>query len=245
MSCNFPRVFFLSGTDTGLGKTVLSGILAHGLGAHYWKPIQSGIETSSENPGGTDSSWMELCGIEKHRIIPERYVFNQPLSPHLSSKLDGQRIDLAELEIPAPQDYGYEHLIIEGAGGLLVPLNENDKLIDLIKKWNVPVLLAARSALGTINHTLLSLEALSARQIPVLGVVMMGPSNGENRKAIEKFGNVEVLAEIPILQDFKSSTLLNCFTEQFGRGKCRHENERAENLASVYADANCRSTAKG
>ena len=236
----FPKVFFVAGTDTGVGKTVVSAILAHALSAHYWKPIQSGIEADSSNPGGTDSKWILQSGIPAERVPSETYVFNQPLSPHLSSRLEGKTIDLSEIKIPRIEQFS--HLIVEGAGGLLVPLNDDTKIIDLIAALKIPVLLVARSALGTINHTLLSLEALRARQIPELGVIMTGKPNYENRRAIEKFGKTTVLAEVPPLPDFSKATLLNCFNEQFLQGKREHENERKQDMASVHTDAYCGSS---
>jgi len=226
----FPKAFFLTGTDTDVGKTVVSAVLSLGLSAHYWKPVQSGQPK--------DSDFMEAAGLPREMIFPERYCFSQPLSPHLAARIDSQSIELSDFSLPDLAEV--KHLVVEGAGGLLVPLNERDKVIDLIKSLALPVVLVARSALGTINHTLLSLEALRKRDIDVFGVIMTGLPNRENRLAIERFGDVAVLAEIPILPDFKAETLARCFADCFDKGVRRHADSSTKDLASVYADANSR-----
>lgn len=234
---NFPKAFFVTGTDTGVGKTVVSAILTLGLQAHYWKPIQSGTAAESANNTVvfTDSDFIASVGVRHSYIIPERHVFSQPLSPHLAARLDGQSISLNDFLMPDCSEM--KHLIVEGAGGLLVPLNENDKVIDLIFHLKLPVLLVARSGLGTINHTLLSLSALRARGIEILGVVMNGEANAENRKAIEQFGNVNVLAEIPPLPNFERDTLKNCFSTHVDRGTASNAPATQYDLASVHTDA--------
>lgn len=206
----FPKAFFVTGTDTDVGKTIVSAILAHGLDAHYWKPVQSGLEPQS------DSDRMRELGLADERIFPETHVFTQPLSPHLAARIDAKSISLEDFCLPALDKC--KHLLIEGAGGLLVPLNEKDKVIDLIEKLQLPVLLVARTALGTINHTLLSLEALRARQIPIIGVIMSGEPNEENRLAIEEHGKVQVIAQIPLLPDLKKENLIACFKRHFKKG---------------------------
>lgn len=244
MAFEFPKVFFVSGTDTGVGKTVLSAMLCLGLEAHYWKPIQSGgkdIKGCLQDLNGadpddfTDSSFMRLAGISPENILPERFRLSQPLSPHLSARLDGINISISDFALP--DITSMKHLIIEGAGGLLVPINERELIVDLIAQFDLPVLLAARSGLGTINHTLLSLSALKARKLKTLGVVMIGPSNEENRKAIEQFGSVKVIAQIPILETINRDTLTRCFHEHFSPGESKHETRQADNLAPVHADA--------
>jgi dethiobiotin synthetase len=208
MSSDFPPTLFVTGTDTAVGKTVVSAILVAGLAGEYWKPIQSGAEA------GTDTAWLkEKTGLPDAAFHPETYLLSPFLSPHAAAARQGVRIDLAAIRTPARRQAS--HLIIEGAGGILVPLNETETMADLIVQLHVPVLLVARSTLGTINHTLLSLEKLRHIGADVLGVVMNGPKDEENRKAIETFGDVCVCAEIEPIPEisFKSlsETFYNCF----------------------------------
>lgn len=212
--------FFISGTDTGIGKTLISAMLLMATRGRYWKPVQSGIE------GGTDTETVrKLTLLDDAHFERESYKLEKPLSPHLSSRLENIRIDIGRIisdfdDIKARNDIHIRSdsikynvltpnlLIIEGAGGLLVPLNESDLIIDLIIKLGFPVILVSRSTLGTINHTLLSLEALYARNIPVAGVIMSGPENTENKKAIETYGRVKVLAGIPVLENMVKEDLM-------------------------------------
>jgi dethiobiotin synthetase len=194
----------ISGTDTNVGKTVLSALLMSALPEYsYWKPVQSGTL------GGADSQTvLSLSGCSTDRIIPEAYIFSQPFSPHLASRLDGTTVDLSKLSLPRSSN-----LIIEGAGGLLVPLNDDLLFIDHFKTWNVPVLLACRSSLGTINHTLLSIEALRRREIPLLGCVLIGEPNPENERAIERFSDVKILGRIPPIASFTPDELRRTFDQ--------------------------------
>ena len=190
---------FVTGTDTDIGKTVVSAWAMLHFGAHYWKPVQSGLE------GETDEEAVRrLTGADDRYFLPSVYQLPEPLSPHESARRAGVRIEMdrfepAELEGP---------LIIEGAGGLMVPLNEQALVIDLIKQLGATALLVSRSTLGTINHTLLSLKALRDREIPILGVVMSGPIMPHNKEAIESYGMVRVLAEIPPLEPLTREALL-------------------------------------
>jgi dethiobiotin synthetase len=198
------KSIIISGTDTGVGKTMLSAMLMASLSEYYyWKPIQSGTVD------GTDSETVRaLSGCAQERILAEAYVFSQPLSPHLAASIDGKTIEPEQLRFPTSKP-----LIIEGAGGLLVPLTENILFIDMFKRWNLPVLLACRSGLGTINHTLLSIEALRNRDIPLLGCVLIGAINPENEKAIELYGKTKVLGRIPIITSFTVETLRSTFNQ--------------------------------
>lgn len=193
---------FISGTDTSVGKTVVSAILCLKLGWKYWKPIQSG--TIQE----TDSDWVSKR-IGAQNIIPEIYRLQKPLSPHLAAQLENITIDEG-LILDASKHL--DHTIIEGAGGLLVPINNDVLMIDLIQKLQIPLILAARSGLGTINHTLLSLEAIRKRSIPFMGVLMIGEKNLENRKAIESYGKAPVLGEVPFLADLERQSIQNAGT---------------------------------
>ena len=193
-----PQGIFVTGTDTDIGKTVVSTLLTLGLGGSYWKPIQSGFSKIG-NEEQSDSSFVQSF-LEDRSVIPESYKLSRPLSPHLAAKLDGTQIDLEQIYLPAKDIQG--PLIVEGAGGVLVPINDHLMIIDLIKKFNFPTLVVARSSLGTINHTLLTLASLRSRGISILGVAMVGEKNTENKKAIEKFGKTPVLFEIAKIKNF-------------------------------------------
>ena len=205
-----PRRFFVTGTDTGIGKTVVSALLCAALDALYWKPIQTGTRE------GTDrETVMSLAEIPASRTIPESYKFAPPVSPHLAARLAGAKIDLRKIRLPRlPKN---TNLIAEGAGGALVPINETQLMTDLMKQLKLPLVLVSRTALGTINHTLLSLAALRAKKLRVAGVVMVGRSNMENRKAIEKYGDIGVIGFVPPLSKINRATLLKIFRAHFDR----------------------------
>ena len=208
----FPKSFFITGTDTGVGKTLISAILMMGLSATYWKPIQSGTEES------TDTDWLrQAAGLPDTYFIPEAYRLSKPLSPHAAALIDGVRIELSTFSLP--QAAKFSHLIVEGAGGVMVPINERQYMVDLMKKLNIPVLLVARTGLGTINHTLLSLQCLRQNDLDVMGVVMNGPKNKSNCEAIEFYGGIKVVAQIDILSEITHQTLLWSFSEFSGHHK--------------------------
>ena len=193
-----PLQFVVCGTDTDVGKTVVSALLVQGLGAHYWKPVQSGLEG-----GGDTGRVQQLLGLPPERVWPEAYRLTAPVSPHWAAERDGLTIDPARLALPAWDG----PLVVETAGGLLVPLRRDWLQIDQIAAWGLPVLLVARSGLGTLNHTLLSLEALRQRSIPVLGLVLNGPLHPDNPRTLEAFGGVPVLAQLPPLEPLTASAL--------------------------------------
>jgi malonyl-CoA O-methyltransferase len=186
-----PAGVFVTGTDTGIGKTLVSAILARAWNADYWKPVQTGV---SEEPGDTGTVAL-LAQLPPERVHLPAYVLQAPLSPWAAATLEDTVVDATTIVPPATT----APLIVEGAGGLYVPIDDTHMMIDLIARLDMPVVLAARSGLGTINHTLLSVEALKRRGIPILGVVMSGPLSAGNKEAIERFGGVRVLAEIPPL----------------------------------------------
>jgi dethiobiotin synthase len=191
--------FFVTGTDTDVGKTLVSAWLMTHLDAAYWKPVQAGTEPE------TDSMTVRrLAEVSADRILPEAYVLSEAMAPHEAARRAGISIDMAKLKLPATDRL----LVVEGAGGLLVPLNDTDYVIDLAGQLELPILLVARSTLGTINHTLLSIEALRRRDLPLAGVVVNGPETPHNRTAIERYGEVSVIAEIPWLPDVTRATLL-------------------------------------
>ncbi len=207
MAKEFPEAFFVTGTDTGIGKTVVSAILVAGLKATYWKPIQSGLEEE------TDTAFVrQVTGLGTQHFVPEQFRLTEPLSPHASAAIDGISIALDKFSLP---EFSTGHLVVEGAGGLMVPLNGEEMIIDLIRHLDLPALLVARSELGTLNHTFLSLEALRSRNIPILGVIMNGPKNESNREAIEKYGEVEVLAEVEPLAEINANVLERTFNTFF------------------------------
>lgn len=186
---SFPGRLFVTGTDTGVGKTVVCAALAAGLGAAYWKPVQSGVEEI------TDTEWIRRhTGLPDDHFFPETYRLSKPLSPHAAASRDGIRIELSRFVLPhhAP----FPHLIVEGAGGVMVPLNDRHLMIDLIKHLEIPVLVVARSSLGTINHTLMTLNLLRQYGIDIWGAVLNGPPNAINREAVVHYGRVRVIGEI-------------------------------------------------
>lgn len=203
---DLPHGIFITGTDTGVGKTVVSAILQAGLRGIYWKPIQSGLEQM------TDTEWIrKITGLPEHHFLPETLRLKRPLSPHASAEAEGIHIELDTFQLPETKEY----LIVEGAGGIMVPLNERHFMLDLMKRLGLPILLVARSALGTINHTLLSLEKLRREGLEVFGVVMNGPKNPVNRKAIEYYGKVKVCVEIEPLPSINPKTLRETFKTKF------------------------------
>jgi dethiobiotin synthetase len=185
------------GTDTDVGKTVVSALVVQGLVAHYWKPVQSGLE------GPTDSDRVRaLIALPANRLLPEAYRLTAPVSPHWAAERDGVNIDPERLALPPVSP-----LVVETAGGLLVPLRRDLLQIEQIARWKLPVLLVARSGLGTLNHTLLSLEALRARAIPVLGLVLNGPAHADNPGTLEQLGGAPVLLELPPLPRLDAAAL--------------------------------------
>jgi dethiobiotin synthase len=190
--------FFVTGTDTDVGKTLVSAWLLTHLDASYWKPVQAGVLPE------TDSARVRrMAEVSPERILPEAYLLTEPIAPHEAARRAGIEIQMAKLVPPATDGL----LVIEGAGGLLVPLTDKAYMVDLATELHLPLILVARSTLGTINHTLLSLEAIRRRGLHLAGVVINGPETPHNRAAIEHYGQVEVIAEIPWLDVVNRSTL--------------------------------------
>jgi dethiobiotin synthetase len=200
--------YFVTGTDTNVGKTVLSALLVVALDAVYWKPVQTGA-----NEGKDRDSVRRWTEAAEDRFPAERYCFDPPVSPHLAAQEAGVRISLDAFEFPAaPSDRKW---IVEGAGGVMVPLNERGLMRDLMRQVGFPVVVAARTALGTINHTLLTLSALREAHLPICGVALIGEENVENRRAIEHYGNTRVLGHIPILKEIHRAALLDVYEKRF------------------------------
>lgn len=200
-----PR-YVVSGTDTGIGKTVFAAALTDALGGYYWKPVQAGLDEE------TDSETVARLGrIPRQRIVPEVHRLSTPASPHLSAGIDGVAIDPVRLVPPVTEGA----LVIEGSGGLLVPLSEQVVFADIFARWQIPVILCARTSLGTINHTLLSLEALRHRAIPVHGIAFIGEENQETQRIITKLGSTRSLGRLPRLGNVSADAVRDAFRENF------------------------------
>ncbi len=203
------KSFIITGTDTGIGKTVFSAALVRVLDGNYWKPIQSGIE------GVVDTKTVQnLTGFPDERFLPESYVLTQPLSPHRAAELDDIEIDMSRINIPVSE----RPLVIEGAGGLMVPVTRKNLQVNMFKRWNLPIILCARTGLGTINHTLLSLEAMWARGMNVHGIAFIGEENTDNMETIAQLSGTRVLGRLPILAELNEANLHKAFTESFRVG---------------------------
>ena len=202
--------FFVTGTDTGVGKTIASALLCAALDAAYWKPVQTGSRE------GTDRETVrQFACLSPDDEFPESYCLPEPVSPHLAAEWNGIRIRLDAIHAPAVSEEKW--LIAEGAGGVMVPLNDSEFMLDLMKRLGFPVVLVARTALGTINHTLLSLAALRSKEIPVAGVILNGEENRDNRAALERFGQVPTLGWIPPLPQVSRQALRRVFDANFDK----------------------------
>ncbi|MGV2099941.1 dethiobiotin synthase [Rhizobium sp. 21-4511-3d] len=200
------RYFVVTGTDTGIGKTVFSAALAGALDGYYWKPVQSGLDEE------TDSETVRrLSGLSAERIFPEAWRLQTPVSPHLSAEIDGVAIDPDALRLPEAD----RPLVVEGAGGLLVPLTRQSTYIDVFARWGRPVILCARTGLGTINHTLLSVEALRQRRIPIAGIAFIGEERSDTQAIIAEMSGVPVLGRLPMLDLLTPENLRRAFRDHF------------------------------
>jgi len=199
----------VTATDTDVGKTVFSAGLVRALDGYYWKPIQAGTE------GGTDSDTVRrLSGLSADRILPEAYRLATPASPHHAAAIDNVAIDPARLA-PPPCD---RRLVIEGAGGLLVPLAGGLLLADIFAQWRFETIVVARTALGTINHSLLTIEALRARGIPILGIAFVGDPQEDSERTIAAIGGVRRLGRLPRLDRLDPPGLAAAFGAAFAPG---------------------------
>ncbi len=196
------RRIVVTGTDTDIGKTVFAVALARALGASYWKPVQAGIED------GGDAATAARQGLS---TLPEAYRLTTPCSPHRAAEIDDIAIDPARLAIPGVDG----PLVVEGAGGVLVPITRDLLFADLFARWGEPVVLVARTALGTINHSLLSIEALRARGVPILGIAFVGDAVEDSEATIARIGDVRRLGRLPRLDQITPETLDAAFTTHF------------------------------
>ncbi len=203
------KKFFITGTDTGVGKTLVSAILTAVMEASYWKPIQSGVadEISEEE------KVKNLIHLDEKKIIDPVYTLQASLSPDQAADLEQIKIDLDKINLPNNQD----GLIVEGAGGVFVPINTTQSMLDVMQKFQLPIIIVARGTLGTINHTLLTIEALRKRNLFIHGVVFSGELNVKNRKTIETWGQVVTLFHVPyfpqINREIVAEWLLNYAAE--------------------------------
>ncbi len=200
------RTFVITGTDTNIGKTVFSAALADALNAYYWKPVQSGLEEATDS-----QTVVQLARLSPLKIIPETWRLKTPASPHLSAQIDGVEIDTDALEVPSVD----APLVIEGAGGLHVPLTRRTTFIDVFARWQKPIILCAGTGLGTINHTLLSLEALNRRNIAVHGIAFIGDPQPDTEQIIPELSGVRRLGRLPRLATLDPETLRSAFQAHF------------------------------
>jgi dethiobiotin synthetase len=199
----------VTGTDTDVGKTVFAAALVAALNGYYWKPVQAGCEPE------TDAATVRrLAGLPAERVLPEVYRLRTPASPHLAAERDGIELDVERLaRLPATPGGGA--LVIEGAGGLLVPLTRSCLQIDLFARWGLPVVLVASTRLGTINHSMLSIEALKQRRVPLLGIAFTGAENADSERTIAEMGRVHRLGRLPQLDPLDARSLHQAFADNF------------------------------
>ncbi|MDB6178756.1 ATP-dependent dethiobiotin synthetase BioD [Paracoccus sp. Z330] len=221
--------FVITGTGTDIGKTVFAAGLCGLIGARYWKPVQTGLAQNLPNlaadgrghqvapsaagqpylpPNGTDSA--EVARLSGQAVFPESYLLREPLSPHRAAELDGVTIDPADLVPPDWQD-----LVIEGAGGVLVPITRDLLYADLFATWQIPVVLVCSTGLGTISHSLTAVESLRARNVALHGLAFVGDDNADNIATIAELAKVRVLGRLPQLPQLDRHSLAAAMHEQF------------------------------
>jgi dethiobiotin synthetase len=191
---------FITGIGTGIGKTVVSAIFVEKLRADYWKPIQSGDLYASDS-----LTVKSLISNTESFIHPEVYRLSQPFSPHKSAAIDGITIDPEKIILPATDNT----LIIEGAGGLMVPLSGRFLMIDLIKRLNAGVILVSQHYLGSINHTLLSIYALRQNNIPIKGIIFNGVNDSYSEEYILEYSSLKLLGHIPEYDVIDNKTIID------------------------------------
>jgi dethiobiotin synthetase len=195
----------VTGTDTDIGKTVFAAGLTAAIGARYWKPVQAGLAD------GSDAASVVTLGVPADHVLPEAYRLTTPCSPHLAAEIDGVTIDPDLLTLPQVDG----PLVVEGAGGVMVPVTRELIFADLFARWGKPVVLVARTGLGTINHSLLSIEALRSRGVPILGIAFVGDAVEDSEATIATIGKVRRLGRLPRLAPLNAATLAEAFAENF------------------------------
>jgi len=196
--------YIIAGIGTEIGKTVVSAILTKALNASYWKPVQSG-----NREDGDAYHVRKWVNNENLTIFPSTYELSQPLSPHTAAEIDGVEIDLEKFQLPQSETA----LIIELAGGIMVPLNSKQTNLDLIKKFKLPIILVSKNYLGSINHTLLTFELLKAHHIPIKGIIFNGPSNPTGEAFIENHTRLPILLRIK-QEEIIHPEIINQYAEQ-------------------------------
>ena len=208
-----PRTYFISGTDTNVGKTIVSAVLATKLEAHYFKPIQCGL-----NKMNLKDSEVVKSLSNKAKILNELYFLKKPLSPFVAAKQEKKKIDVNKI-LQFVKNFKTKKLVIEGAGGLNVPINSNYLMSDLCQKLNTPLILVSRTKLGTINHTLMSLEVIKKKKINLLGIIFFGKKELETIETIKFFGkkilkkNIKILGRLPVAKELSKNTI-QAFTKK-------------------------------
>ena len=198
--------YFVTGTDTGVGKTLASAVLTSVLDGHYWKPIQSGTEDEDSD----SEQVQQLINLSRDRIFPSTYELKASLSPHHAAYLENKTLSLNSICLPATQ----KSLIVEGAGGIFVPINDDASMLDVMAKLNLPIIIVARGSLGTINHTLMTIEILRQRHLTIHGIIFSGELNPLNKKTIEQWGKVRTLFHIPYFASMNEVILQQWLREQ-------------------------------
>ena len=208
-----PRTYFISGTDTNVGKTIVSAVLATKLEAYYFKPIQCGL-----NKMNLKDSEVVKSLSNKAKILNELYFLKKPLSPFVAAKQEKKKIDVNKI-LKFVKNFKTKKLVIEGAGGLSVPINSNYLMSDLCQKLNTPLILVSRTKLGTINHTLMSLEVIKKKKIKMLGIIFFGKKELETLETIKFFGkkilkkNIKILGRLPVAKELSKKTI-QAFTKK-------------------------------
>jgi dethiobiotin synthetase len=202
------QAFIITGTDTDVGKTVFAAALTEALKGYYWKPVQAGLDDLSDAQSVAD-----ISGLPADHILPEVYRLTTPCSPHRAAAIDGIEIDPARLALPVVPG----PLIIEGAGGVLVPMRPDWLYADQFAVWNKPVIIVARTALGTINHSLLTVEALRSRGIPIHGIAFVGDVHQDSEDMIVRVSGVRRLGRLPHLPILTGERLKVAFAANFDR----------------------------
>ncbi len=196
----------VTATGTDIGKTVFAAALTAALDGCYWKPVQAGLDDGSDI-----ERVARLSGLPAGRLIPEAYRLTTPCSPHRAAELDGLRIDTDALSPPVCD----RPLVIEGAGGVLVPFTREVTFADIMARWQLPVILVAATALGTISHSLSAIEALRARGVPIRGIAYVGDAVEDSEATIAAMGKVKRLGRLPIVAPLEPATLAAAFAAHF------------------------------
>ncbi|MGQ0826840.1 MAG: dethiobiotin synthase [Bacteroidota bacterium] len=195
------RKIFVTGIGTDVGKTFVSAILVEALKADYWKPVQTGSYFSTDS-----SNVQKWISNNESKIHPEAFLLKQYMSPHAAAELDGVNITLDAINLPHTTN---KTLIVEGAGGLMVPLNKKEYIIDFIKKFDMEVILVVQNYLGSINHSLLSIDALKNRGAKILGIVYNGPGHQLSHDIIQEYAGLKVLGKIHKEPEINQEVVLN------------------------------------